>query len=137
MLVYLRTKFQISSIILTSFRQRGRGDGGNFTPTVKRTPKRPTLTRIDILVWCIYLKQPRLCVIDIEIYWRNILIHQKGLLFSSQRYILFFSLPADIIAQSQQAVFTCSNSTIEIQEQEDIYILGGAYQIKINHRNIK
>ena len=31
--LYLLTKFQVSSIILTSFRQRGRGGGGgNFTP---------------------------------------------------------------------------------------------------------
>ena len=38
--VYLRTKFEVSSIILTSFRQRG-----NFTPppTSKRTPKKPAL----------------------------------------------------------------------------------------------
>ena len=40
MSVYLHTKFQVSSIILTSFRQVG-----NFTPphpTSKRTPKKPT-----------------------------------------------------------------------------------------------
>ena len=66
------------------------------------------------------LKQARLCGIDNEIYYENILIHQTGLSFSSQRYILFFSLPADINGQSQQVVFTCSNSTIEIQEQADI-----------------
>ena len=39
MCVYLRTKFQVSGIILTSFRQ---GGGGNFTllPPSKRTPKK-------------------------------------------------------------------------------------------------
>ena len=50
MCVYLRSKFQVSSIILTSFRQMG---GGNFTPnppthtpTLKRTPKKPTQIRV-------------------------------------------------------------------------------------------
>ena len=39
--VYLHAKFEVSSIVLTSFRQ----GGGNFTPlppTSKRTPKKPT-----------------------------------------------------------------------------------------------
>ena len=41
MCVYLRTKFQIFSIILTSFKQ-----GVNFTLlTAKRTPKKPTLIK--------------------------------------------------------------------------------------------
>ena len=45
MCVYLRTIFQVPSIILTSFRQ------GNFTltpppPTSKRTPKEPTQIRV-------------------------------------------------------------------------------------------
>ena len=42
--VYLRAKFEVSSIILTSFRQ-----GGNFTPlpTSKRTPKKPTQIRVN------------------------------------------------------------------------------------------
>ena len=39
MSVYLRTNFQTSSIILTSFIQGG-GGGGNFIPN-KRTPKNP------------------------------------------------------------------------------------------------
>ena len=41
---YVRTfksKFQVSSIILTSFRQ-----GSNFTPTKKRTTKKLTLIRL-------------------------------------------------------------------------------------------
>ena len=45
--VYLRAKFQVSSIILTSFRQ-----GGNFTPpssTSKQTPKKPTQIRVNFL----------------------------------------------------------------------------------------
>ena len=42
MCVYLRTKFQVSSIILTSFRQ-----GGNFTPK-KRAPKKRTQIRVKI-----------------------------------------------------------------------------------------
>ena len=42
--VYLSTKFQVSSIILTSFRQ-GRV---NFTPpSSKRTPKTPTQIRVN------------------------------------------------------------------------------------------
>ena len=46
--VYLHAKFEVSSIILTGFRQ-----GGNFTPppTSKRTPKKPTQIRV---------KKPRL-----------------------------------------------------------------------------
>ena len=43
MCVYLRAKFEVSSISLTSFRQRG--GGGNFSPSSpnsKRTPKKPT-----------------------------------------------------------------------------------------------
>ena len=41
--VYLQAKFEVSSIILTGFRQ-----GGNFTPppTSKRTPKKPTQIRV-------------------------------------------------------------------------------------------
>ena len=43
MRVYLRAKFEVSNIILTSFIQ----GGGNFTPSppppyLKRTPKKPT-----------------------------------------------------------------------------------------------
>ena len=44
--VYLRTKFQVSSIIVTSFRQGWGRVGGNFTlfPTIpKGTSKKPTL----------------------------------------------------------------------------------------------
>ena len=44
--VYLRTKFQVSSIIVTSFRQGWGRVGGNFTlfPTIpKGTPKKPKL----------------------------------------------------------------------------------------------
>ena len=46
--VYLRAKFDVSSIILTSFRQ---GGGGNFTlhpPTSKGTPKKPTQIRVNV-----------------------------------------------------------------------------------------
>ena len=45
--VYLRAKFEVSSIILTSFRQ---GECGNFTPhRSKRTPKKPTQIRVNNL----------------------------------------------------------------------------------------
>ena len=52
MCVNLRTKFEVSSIILMSFGQEwgeGRG-GGNFTPspTSKRTPKKPTQIRVKL-----------------------------------------------------------------------------------------
>ena len=45
--VYLCTKFQVSSIIITSFKQEG-----NFTPphthhTSKQTPKKPTQIRVN------------------------------------------------------------------------------------------
>ena len=46
MCVYLSTKFQVSSIILTSFRQ-----GGDFTPlplTAKLTPKKPIQIRVKL-----------------------------------------------------------------------------------------
>ena len=49
MCVYLRAKCEVSSMILTSFTQTGRGgEGGNFTPppTSKRIPKKPTQIRI-------------------------------------------------------------------------------------------
>ena len=49
--VYLRATFEVSSIVLRSFRQ---GVGANFTPpppTSKRTPKKPTQIRV---------KKPRL-----------------------------------------------------------------------------
>ena len=44
--VYLRAKFEVSSIILTSFTQEG--GGVNFTPphTSKRTLKKPTQIRV-------------------------------------------------------------------------------------------
>ena len=41
MRVYLRTKFQISSIILTGVRQ------GGARGTTKQTPKKPTLIRVN------------------------------------------------------------------------------------------
>ena len=47
--LYLRAKFAVSSIILTSFRRGGGGGGANFTPpspTSKRTPKKPTQIRV-------------------------------------------------------------------------------------------
>ena len=45
MCVYLHTKFQVSSVILISFRQ-----GGLFypPPTPKQNPKKPTLIRVKI-----------------------------------------------------------------------------------------
>ena len=46
MCLYLCAKFEVSSIILMSFRQ-----GDNFTPpppTSKRTPKKPTQIRVNI-----------------------------------------------------------------------------------------
>ena len=54
MRVYLRTKFQVFSIILTSFRL-GRGEGGrvilpppNTSKRTKRTPKKPTQIRVKL-----------------------------------------------------------------------------------------
>ena len=41
--VNLRTKFQVSTIIITSFRQ---GGGGVFPPTSKRASKNPTQIRV-------------------------------------------------------------------------------------------
>ena len=51
MSVYLRAKFEVSSIIRTSFRHRGEGGrvgGGGFrpAPTSKRIPKNPSHVRI-------------------------------------------------------------------------------------------
>ena len=52
MCVYLRDKFEVSSIILTSVRQRvgvgmGGGGGGQLYPsTSKRTHKKPTQIRV-------------------------------------------------------------------------------------------
>ena len=53
----IRAKFGIpnlpqSAVILTTFRQavkkvgKGGGEGVNFTPTPKQTPKKPTLNRV-------------------------------------------------------------------------------------------
>ena len=42
MCVYIRTKFQVSSIILMSFRRGGGGGGGVFTPSPK-SPSNMTL----------------------------------------------------------------------------------------------
>ena len=46
--VYIRAKFQDSSIILTSFRQRG--EGGvilhTYTPNSKQTSKKPTQIKV-------------------------------------------------------------------------------------------
>ena len=42
--VYFRTKFQVSSIILTSFRQ------GLIPPKSKRTPKKPTKAHGQIVI---------------------------------------------------------------------------------------
>ena len=46
MCVYLCTKFQVSSLVLMSFRQ-----GGNFTPplppTSKQPPKKPTQIKVN------------------------------------------------------------------------------------------
>ena len=51
----LRSKFQVSSITLTSFRQKGKGGGGNFTPLPPHTPeneplKRPPRLRLSNLI---------------------------------------------------------------------------------------
>ena len=46
--VCLRTKFKVSSIILTSLRQGGWGGGvSNFTSS-KRAPEKPTQIRVNI-----------------------------------------------------------------------------------------
>ena len=46
MCVYLRTIFQVSSIIVTRFRQGGEGILFPPPPTSKRTPKKPTQIRV-------------------------------------------------------------------------------------------
>ena len=46
--VYLRAKFEVSSIILTSFRQ----GVILLPPTSKRTPKKPTQIRVKENVTC-------------------------------------------------------------------------------------
>ena len=49
--VYLQAKFQVSSIILPSFRQGG--GGGNFSPppfTSKQTTKKPTQIKVKALL---------------------------------------------------------------------------------------
>ena len=61
--VYLRTNFQVSSIILTSFRQRkdmGRRGGGGILSsptTLKRAPKKPIQIRIKACVAFVDLQQ--------------------------------------------------------------------------------
>ena len=61
--VYLRTNFQVSSIILTSFRQRkdmGRRGGGGIVSsptTLKRAPKKPIQIRIKACVAFVDLQQ--------------------------------------------------------------------------------
>ena len=50
--VYLQAKFQVSSIILPSFRQGG-GGGGYFSPppfTPKQTTKKPTQIKVKALL---------------------------------------------------------------------------------------
>ena len=49
MCVYLRAKFEVSSIILTSFRLGGEGEGVILTlpPTSRRTPKNATQIRVN------------------------------------------------------------------------------------------
>ena len=58
---YLRTNFQVSSIILTSFRQRkdmGRRGGILSSPTtLKRAPKKPIQIRIKACVAFVDLQQ--------------------------------------------------------------------------------
>ena len=44
--LYLRAKFEVSSIILTSFRQGGWGNFTTCPPPTKRTPKKPTQIRV-------------------------------------------------------------------------------------------
>ena len=53
MRVYLRTTFQVSSIILTSFRLGGGGERvilppPNTSKRTKRTPKKPTQIRVKL-----------------------------------------------------------------------------------------
>ena len=45
--VYLRVKFQVSSIILTIFRQGGGVILPLLYPTSKQTPKKPTQIRVN------------------------------------------------------------------------------------------
>ena len=51
MYVYLRAKIEVSNIILTSFRQRERGEGVILSPTTtsKRTPKHSFLQELIFL----------------------------------------------------------------------------------------
>ena len=46
MCVYLRTKLQISSVILTSFRQGGRDNFSPQSPTSKRMPEKPAQIKV-------------------------------------------------------------------------------------------
>ena len=49
MRVYLRAKFEVPSVILTSFRQGGEGGWVILPPTTsKRTPKKSTQIRVNL-----------------------------------------------------------------------------------------
>ena len=65
--VYLRTKFQVSSIILTSFRQ-----GVILPHTTKRTPKKFTLIR-DITV--VQKMLPSVTEKESYFYFKNLVVH--------------------------------------------------------------
>ena len=49
--MYLRTKCEVSIVILTSFRHGGKGGGGVIPPliTSKWTPKKPTQIRLGLI----------------------------------------------------------------------------------------
>ena len=49
--VYFRANFQVSSILLTSFRQRWGGGGGVILtpPILKRTPEKSTQIRVNAM----------------------------------------------------------------------------------------
>ena len=52
MRLYLRAKFEVSSVILMGFRYGGGGRGGVILlPTSKRTPKKPTQIRVKRLIF--------------------------------------------------------------------------------------
>ena len=113
MCVYFRTKFQVSNIILTSFRQR---DNFTLSPTPKQTPKKPTLISVGMKKKSLFIIFHQLLVVKYclrpEIASLTILGVKRGLSCNFAKTLKDRHFTGHSSRDSKFSITTCKSSKL-------------------------